>query len=147
MDFTDAQVAFLEHQHSAAMVTLQPDGTPHVARVGVALVDGRVWSSATQDRVRTANLRRDPRSTLFVFDGAWRWLALEGTVEILDGSDAPELSLRLFEEMQRELEPRPGPGKILWSGGERTFDEFLRIMVEERRLIYQLEVERAYGLH
>ncbi len=147
MDFTDAQVAFLDHQHSAAMVTLRPDGSPHVARVGVALVDGRVWSSGTQGRVRTRHLRRDPRSTLFVFDGAWRWLALEGTVRILDGEDAPELSLRLFEEMQRDLQPRPAPGTIMWSGGERTIDEFLRIMVEERRLIYELEVERAYGLH
>jgi PPOX class probable F420-dependent enzyme len=147
MDFTDAQVAFLEHQHSGAMITLRPDGTPHAVRVGVALVDGRVWSSGTQDRARTRHLRRDPRSTMFVYDGSWRYLTLEGTVTILEGRDAPELSLRLFEEMQREMEPRQEPGKLMWAGRQRTFDEFLRIMVEERRLIYQLEVRRAYGLH
>jgi PPOX class probable F420-dependent enzyme len=147
MDFTDQQLEFLEHQHSAAMVTLRPDGGPHVARVGVGLVDGRIWSSGTQDRVRTANLRRDPRATMFVFDRAFRWLALEGTVKLLDGPDAPELNLRLFEEMQRELQPPPAPGNIMWAGEERSIDDFLRIMVEERRLIYELEVARAYGLH
>jgi PPOX class probable F420-dependent enzyme len=147
MDFTDEQVAFLEHQHSAAMVTLRPDGTPHTVRVGVALVDGRVWSSGTQQRARTGHLRRDPRSNMFVYDGGWRYLTLEGTVTILEGEAAPELSLRLFQEMQREMEPPPEPGKLMWAGRQVTFDEFLRIMVEERRLIYQLEVERAYGLY
>jgi hypothetical protein len=84
---------------------------------------------------------------MFVYDGGWRYLTLEGTVTILEGRDAPELSLRLFQEMQREMAPRPEPGKLMWAGRQVTFDEFLRIMVEERRLIYQLEVERAYGLH
>jgi PPOX class probable F420-dependent enzyme len=147
MNFTDEQVAFLEQQHSAAMITLRPDGTPHAVRVGVALVDGRVWSSGTQARARTRHLRRDSRSTMFVYDGSWRYLTLEGTVTILEGKDAPELSLRLFQEMQREMEPRPEPGKLMWAGRQVTFDEFLRIMVEERRLIYELEVERAYGLY
>jgi PPOX class probable F420-dependent enzyme len=147
MDFTDDHVAFLEHQHSAAMITLRPDGTPHAVRVGVALVDGRVWSSGTQQRARTRHLRRDPRSTMFVYDGGWRYLTLEGSVTILEGEDAPELSLRLFQEMQREMAPRPEPGKLMWAGRQVSYDEFLRIMVEERRLVYQLEVERAYGLH
>ena len=70
------------------MTTLRTDGTPHVARVGVALVDGKVWSSGTQTRLRTKHLRRDPRSTLFVFDAEFRWLALESRVTILDGPDA-----------------------------------------------------------
>ncbi len=85
---------FLERNHAAAMATLRPDGTPHVVRVGVGLVDGRLWSSGTQGRVRTRHLRRDPRSTLFVFDpydssNAWNRLGLETTVTILEGSAAP----------------------------------------------------------
>ena len=67
--------SFLEKHHSAAMTTLRADGTPHVARVGVALVAGKVWSSGTQTRVRTKHLRRDPRSTLFVFDAGVKILA------------------------------------------------------------------------
>ena len=95
--------AFLENHHSAAMTTLRADGAPHVARVGVALVDGKMWSSGTQARIRTKHLRRDPRSTLFVFDTEFRWLALESRVTIFEGPDAPELNLRLFQVMQQGM--------------------------------------------
>jgi len=138
--------AFLERNHAAAMVTLRSDGTPHVARIGVALVDGRIWSSGTQRRLRTRHLRRDPRSSLMVFDSGpngFGYLGLETVVTILDGPDAPELSLRLFQTMQ----PQAPSGRIAWFGQEKSFDEFLKAMVDEERLIYQFEVRRAYGLY
>ncbi len=68
MSLTDSQFAFLEKNHAAAMITIGKEGTPRAVRVGIALVDGKLWSSGTQDRVRTARLRHDPRCTLFVFD-------------------------------------------------------------------------------
>lgn len=142
---------FLEQNHAAAMVTLRADGTPHAVRVGLALVDGKVWSSGVPSRVRTGHLRRNPRSTLFVFAvdpaASWRWLALETTVTILDGPDAPEQSWRLFEVMQRDVQPGPPPGKLLWEGEEKTREEFLQIMVDEQRLIYEFEVHRTYGMY
>ena len=66
------------------MITIGESGFPKPVRVGIALVDGKLWSSGTQHRVRTWRLRRDPRCTLFVFDQAFRWLALETTVTILE---------------------------------------------------------------
>lgn len=146
MNLTAAQKAFLEQHHSAAMVTLRPDGTAHAVRVGVALIDGRLQSSGTKSRLRTTHLRRDPRATVFVFDPVWSYLTLEARVTILEGPDAPQLNLRLFHVMQERLPQRPQPGHIMWAGKERTIDEFLRIMVEEQRLIYQFEITRAYGL-
>ena len=141
---TEAQESFLRGHRSAAMTTLRRNGTPHTVRIGVTLVDGKIWSSGTRDRVRTRHLRHDPRSSLFVFDGEWRWLALECRVHILDGSDAPELNLRLFEEMQRGQAPA---GRIAWFGTEHTSDEFLQIMRDERRLIYEFHVDRVYGVY
>ncbi|MBA3553125.1 MAG: pyridoxamine 5'-phosphate oxidase family protein [Actinobacteria bacterium] len=142
---------FLERHHAAAMATLRPDGTPHVVRVGVGLVDGRLWSSGTQNRVRTGHLRRDPRSTLFVFDpydssNAWNWLGLETTVTILEGSAAPEANLRLFRVMQGQPATTPRTEKIGWAGQERTTEDFLRMMEEEQRLIYEFTVTRHYGM-
>jgi PPOX class probable F420-dependent enzyme len=137
--------AFLEQHHSAAMVTLRADGTPHVARVGMALVDGRIWSSGTQTRVRTKHLRRDPRSTLFVLDSEWRWLGAECTVTILDGPDAPDLNLRLFQVMQQGM-PVP-PGQINWFGRMMSHEEFLQAMIQEQRLIYEFNIVRAYGMY
>jgi uncharacterized pyridoxamine 5'-phosphate oxidase family protein len=137
--------SFLEKHHSAAMTTLRADVTPHVARVGVALVAGKVWSSGTQTRVRTKHLRRDPRSTLFVFDAEFRWLALESRVTILDGPDAPELHLPLFEVMQQGM--GVPDGQINWFGRTISQEEFLKMMVEEQRLIYEFEIIRSYGMY
>lgn len=147
MALTERELDFLERNHSAAMVTLREDGSPHVVRVGVALVDGKVWSSGTRHRLRTRHLRRDPRATLFVFGGQWRSLSLDATVSILEGPDVPRDSLRLFQAMQRGMDPGPSPGTVFWEGTERGSEEFLRIMVEEQRLIYEFEVVRVYGLY
>jgi PPOX class probable F420-dependent enzyme len=138
---------YLERNHSAAMVTLRADGRPHVARVGVALIDEKLRSSGIPSRVRTGHLRRDPRSTLFVFDPSapWTWLGLEADVTILDGEDAPALNVELFRVMQRGMSPAPAAGNLLWNGEEKTPEEFLRIMAQEQRLIYEFEVVRTYG--
>jgi len=141
MTLTPEQQAFLETHASAAMITSAKDGTPKVARVGITFVDGKLWSSGTQDRVRTARLRRDPRCTLFVFDAAWRWLTLETKVRILEGPNIPSLQLRMFRQMQN----RPS-GDINWFGQEMGEEDFLRRMEQEGRLIYEFEIGHAYGM-
>lgn len=141
MEFSEQQRAFLERNRSAAMIALRRDGTPTAVRVGVALVDGALWSSGTRDRARTRFLRRDPRSTLFVFEGGgFGYLTIESRASILEGPRAPEQSVRLFRVMQN----RP-TGPLLWQGVERTEEEFLRAMVDEQRLIYAFEPLRVYG--
>jgi hypothetical protein len=82
MALSPKDTAFIEEHPSAAMITVSRDGTPRAARVGIALVDGKLWSSGTQDRVRAKRLRRDPRCTLFVFEAGWEWLTLDTTVRI-----------------------------------------------------------------
>ena len=142
MSLSEQDLDFLANNHSAAMITVGCDGTPKAVRVGVALVDGKLWSSGTADRVRTGRLRRDPGCTLFVFDTGYAWLTLETSVTILDGPDAAERNLRLFRVMQ----DRP-TGPLSWFGGELAEDGFLRAMVDEGRLIYEFEVHHSYGLH
>ncbi|HEY2802643.1 MAG TPA: PPOX class F420-dependent oxidoreductase [Actinomycetota bacterium] len=124
--------AFLENHHSAAVATLKADGTPHVARVGIALMGDVLWSSGTRNRVRTRNLRRDPRATLFVFDPrqAQSWMGVESHVRILDGQDAPELNLRLYRAL---------------AGEPDDVEEYLAAMVHEERLIYEFTIDRTYG--
>src|SRR2546428_2307088 len=132
MNLTDKDRAFLDAHHAAAMITLRADGTPHAVRVGVALVDGKLWSSGTKERVRTGHLRRDPRCTLFVFDPARRYLPLETMVTILESPDVPRQSLRLFQVMQQHVTPAPRPGHIMWAGQELSIAEVLRIMFTQR---------------
>ena len=142
MILSEPDLEYLRDKHSAAMITVGGDGVAKAVRVGVALVDGRLWSSGTADRVRTERLRHDPRCTLFVFDSGFGSMTLESTVPVLDGPDAPNRNLRLFRVMQ----DRP-TGPLSWFGAELEEDDFLRSMVDERRLIYEFEAQRTYGMH
>jgi hypothetical protein len=142
MGLSADEIGFLDQHHSAAMITVGTGSTVKAVRVGVALVDGKLWSSGTSDRVRTRRLRENPQCTLFVFDSAFAWLTLETTVSILDGPDAPAQNLRLFRQMQG----KPS-GPLQWFGGSLDEHEFLRRMSEEGRLIYEFDVHHSYGLH
>ena len=124
--------SFLQSNHSAIMVTLRRDGTPHVARVGVGLVDGKLQSSGTQTRVRTSHLRKDPRSTLCVLtpDNPWAWMGAECRVTILDGPDAAERNLALYRVLAGEPE---------------DLEEYMQAMRDEQRLIYEFDIQRTYG--
>jgi hypothetical protein len=141
----DRQRAFIAQNgaRSTTMITLRADGTPHAVRVGIVLVEGKLWSSGTRTRVRTAHLRRDQRSTLCVSDAAWQWLTLECRVNILDGPDAPELNLRL----SRAMLPDYPAGRMNWFGRDLSEAEFLQTMVDDKRLVYEFEVLRTYGMH
>ena len=143
MALSDDDVAFLAANRSAAMVTVGADGFAKAVRVGVALVDGKLWSSGTRDRARTARLRRDPRCTLFVFQApGFGALTVETTVTILDGPDAADLNLRLFRVMQGAPE-----GTLDWFGRTLEEDEFLQVMRDEGRVVYEFAPRRAYGLY
>jgi len=141
MELNQAQQGFLESNPSAAMITVGEDGIPKAVRVGVAVVDGAIWSSGTRDRVRTARLREDPRCTLFVFGPGFDALTLETTVEILDDSDVAERSVRLFRQMQARPE-----GPLMWYGEELGEPAFRQAMIDQGRVIYQFDVDKAYGL-
>ena len=145
MNLSPEHLTFLEKTHSASMITLRRDGSAQAVRVGIALVDGKIWSSGTRARIRTRHLRRDPRSTLFVFDSGFNFLTLESTVTILEGPDVPEQSLRLFQIMQAGSQPAPAPGSVMWFGQEMTPTDFKAAMVAGQRLIYEFHVHRAYG--
>ena len=145
MTFSPEHLAFLETNHTAAMVTLTREGMPHAVRVGVALVDGNLWTSGTPGRVRTRHIRRDPRGALFVFGGQGNreYLAIEGRFRILDGPDGVENNVRLFQTMQAG---RGDPGTLVWYGKPLDLGEFRQAMRDEARLVYELAPTRAYGL-
>jgi hypothetical protein len=138
---TDSQREFIEQNPGAAMITIGDDGMPKAVRVGVAVVDGDLWSSGTADRVRTRRLRDDPRCTVFMFGDDRRALTLETRVSIIDGPDSAEDSVRLFRTMQKRPE-----GDLLWYGDELDEAAFKQRMLDEQRLIYEFEIEEAYGV-
>jgi len=139
---------FIEGHPDAAMITLRPDGTSCMARIELAIVDGRIWSSGRPGLVRTGNLRRDRRCSLFVFGPHPVWVGLETEVTMLDGPDAPNLHVRLMRARHKDTAPA---GIIMGHddklGHDRAYseDEYLEHIRTEQGLIYQFEVLRAYG--
>ncbi len=125
---------FLENHHGAIQTTLRKDGSPHVARIGVGLVEGKLWSSATQTRLRTKHLRRDPRSTLAVldYDDTYTWLGLDCVVTILDGPDAVDQNLALY--------------RVIAGKDPDDMAEYRAAMINDQRLIYEFEIKKAYGV-
>lgn len=84
----------------ATIVTINPDGSPHVSSAWVGVEDGEIVFGTLHDQRKLRNLRRDPRVAVTIHgDQVNRWglrefLVLEGTARITEGG-APELLQRL----------------------------------------------------
>lgn len=84
----------------ATVVTLDPDGTPHLSSAWVGLEDGEIVFGTLGDQRKLRNLRRDPRIALMLHAdriNAWglrEYLVINGTARITEGG-APELLQRL----------------------------------------------------
>ena len=124
-------------QKLGALVTLKQDGRPQLSNVMYSFDTGLLRISVTADRAKTANLRRDPRASLYVSrpDG-WAYIVLEGDAELsavaasIDDAVVGELV-----EMYRTLQ-----------GEHPDWEEFRRAMVDEHRLVVRLRPNRAYGV-
>ncbi|ADP82386.1 pyridoxamine 5'-phosphate oxidase family protein [Pseudofrankia inefficax] len=139
---------FVARYPDAAMITLRADGTAHMARIEVATFDSRVWATGAEPLVRTKNLRRDPRCSLFVFGAHPHWLGLETTASIIDGPDAPGILVRLLRARHGDATP---PGTVLAHddqlGHDRPWPEadYLEHAHAHRLLAYSFTIIRTYG--
>lgn len=127
MDIDEALAHFTEHG-AGVLTTLRPDGSPHLSVVFASVVDDSLWISSTQGRVKTRNVRRDPRVAFA--SGLRPWAAVEGTATIHDGHDVLE-RLRTYYRTARGEHP--------------DWDDYDRAMVEEQRLVIEITPARAYG--
>jgi PPOX class probable F420-dependent enzyme len=128
---SDRQRAFLEANHSAVMATVDGRGRPHAVPVLCALVDGRLWSSGTDLRVRTRYLAARPYASLTVLgQGFWgEWLTVGGPVETRRERGVED-NLRLY--------------RAVTGRDPDDLEEYGAAMVAERRLVDVLTPERVY---
>jgi PPOX class probable F420-dependent enzyme len=131
----------IEHvagRHQAALVTIQRDGRPQLTHISYAMDGaGIARISITDSRIKTKNLRRDPRALLHVAgDSFWDYVVLDGTVELSavakDPRDAAADELvALYQAI----------------GGEHDdWEEYRRAMVSDGRLVARFSAQRAYGI-
>jgi len=119
------------------LVTLRRDGRPQLSNVMYAVGNGVVRISVTDDRAKTANLRRDPRASLYVGrEDVWAYLVLDGEVELSEVATAPDDAVvDELVELYRAVQ-----------GEHSDWDEYRRSMVQDRRLVVRLRPARAYGM-
>lgn len=136
MDFTDAE-PFLRRHHRMVVTTHRPDGHAHASIVLGGQVDDCVAFVVRDDTVKLQHLRRDPRCTALAVTADWSaWVAVEGTATIQDWDGTPA------EQMRQRLR-----AVFKAAGGTHgDWDEFDRVMREERRAIVLVSPQRVYGL-
>lgn len=121
---------FLREHHRTVLVTRRDDRlqtSPVVAGVDDG---GHVVISATNDRAKVRNLRRDPRATLCAFvDGYFGpWVQADGTAEIVDLPDAEQPLVDLYRQI---------------AGEHPDWDDFRDSLRREGRVLVRITIDPA----
>ena len=112
----------IESDALAHVVTINPNGSPHVSMAWIGLEGDAIVFGTLDDQPKLRNLRRDPRISISIEGArtnAWglrEYLVLSGTAEVVPGG-APELLQRLAHvylgpEVRFPAMPNPPPGYV-----------------------------------
>ena len=135
MRFSDA-LSFLSDHHASVVTTMGRSGRPQATIVHAGPLDGRMAFVVRGDAVKLANLRRDPRCSVLTVTADWRrYATVEGTAEIRGPDDTGAEALRV---LLRAVFSAAG-------GTHEDWDEYDRVMREERRAAVLVTPERVYG--
>ena len=91
----------------------------------------------TEDRAKTANLRRDPRASLHVNrDDFWAYAVIEADVTMLPVAQSPDdATVDALVEYYRTI-----------VGEHDDWAEYRQAMVDDGRLLLELHPTHAYGM-
>jgi PPOX class probable F420-dependent enzyme len=131
-------LTFARQRHQGVLTTIKSDGRPQISNiVYVTGDDDIIRISVTDSRAKTANLRRDPRASLYVLgDNFYQWAVLEGTVELSPvATDPHDATADLLVSYYQA-----------GNGEHEDWEEYRTAMVADKRLILSFHSERAYGI-
>ena len=119
------------------LVTIKRDGRPQLSNVTYVFDGTRVRVSLTDGRAKTKNLRRDPRASLYVDGPRGRtYVVLEGKAELSPvAADPHDAVVEDLVDYYRTA-----------SGEHPNWDEYRAVMVEDKRLMFSMTVDHAYGM-
>ncbi|MGW6195232.1 PPOX class F420-dependent oxidoreductase [Kribbella sp. NPDC055110] len=119
------------------LVTIKRDGRPQLSNVTYVFDGTRVRVSLTDGRAKTKNLRRDPRASLYVDGPRGRsYVVLEGKADL--SPVAAEPGDAVVEDLVDYYR--------IASGEHPDWDEYRAVMVRDKRLMFSMTVEHAYGM-
>jgi F420H(2)-dependent biliverdin reductase len=111
-DPSPALTEFWTERHLCTLVTLRPDGTPHVVPVGVTLdiEAGLARVICTGGTQKARNAERAGVAVVSQVDGG-RWSTLEGKAVVRTEPDAVAEAVRRYA--QRYRQPRVNPERVV----------------------------------
>ena len=131
-------------EHGLVVVsTLRADATVQASVVNAGVLPHPatgvpVLAFVTYGRVKLANLRDRPQVTA-VFRHGWRWATVEGRAQLAGPDDAqPWLDPESLRLLLRAVFTAAG-------GEHEDWDEYDRVMAEQRRTVVLVEPSRIYG--
>jgi len=82
LPLTEAARAVLDAPHTAVLATSNADGRPQSSVIFVKRDGDTIVFSTVEGRLKTRNMRRDPRVSLLVASNPGRYVEIRGSVEI-----------------------------------------------------------------
>lgn len=130
---------WLSSHHRAVFVTVGADGRPQTSNIVYSYQDGVARVSVTDTRAKTRNLRRNNNAVLHVLgDDFGSFVSASVTSDVGRISVSPRDPVgRDLADIYSHITGHPHP----------NWDEFYDAMVDERRLVLSLHIERVTGQH
>jgi PPOX class probable F420-dependent enzyme len=129
---------FVRQRNQGVLTTIRANGRPQLSNIMYVVGDdGVLRISVTDGRAKTANLRRDPRASLYVLgDTFYQYAVLDGLVDLSPvAADPHDDTVELLVAYYRA-----------GNGEHPDWDEYRAAMVADGRLILAFTADHAYGI-
>ena len=129
--------AFAADRRNGVLVTLKRDGRPQLSNIVYHFADGTFRISITSDRAKYANLRRDPRASIYVGrDDFGAYVVLEGDAQVsVPAHDPHDATADALVDLYRSI-----------AGEHPDWEDYRRAMVADHRAVVTLTPTHAYGM-
>lgn len=139
----DAARLGAREQGLAVVATVRADATVQSSLVNAGVLDDaatgrRVLAFVTYGRAKLAHLRARPQVTV-TFRAGWQWATVEGRARLVGPDDpSPGVDAEALRGLLREVFTAAG-------GTHDDWDEYDRVMAEQRRAVVLVDPTRIYG--
>jgi len=134
----DGFAELIAGRRQGVLATLRKDGWPQLSNVTYAwdAETHTIRVSTTDDRAKTANMRRDPRVSFHVTSGDfWSYVVVDAHAELSAVAKDPyDATVEELVDYYRTA-----------TGEHPDWDDYRAAMVRDRRLVVRIRAERAYG--
>ncbi|ACZ39916.1 PPOX class F420-dependent oxidoreductase [Sphaerobacter thermophilus] len=124
---SEAVRAFLNEPRFAVLATIGADGAPHQSVMWYELRGNTIMMNTSEGRVKSANLRRDPRVSICVEDG-YRYVTITGRAELVDDQEIAQADIAALAHRYHDPET-----------AERQVAEFRR----QKRITLHISIDRV----